>query len=61
MVEAWIQLQCPDCGENWERNPTDLPAPDEEFACTHCGERRPTAEFMRNTRDLEILSTFHEE
>lgn len=60
MREAWIRLQCPACSEHWESNPTDLPAPDREFACTNCDERRPTSEFMRTKRDLEILEAFHE-
>lgn len=60
MPEAWVQLRCPACGESWEANPSDLPAPGEEFACDHCDARRPTAEFMRTQRDLEILEEFHE-
>lgn len=61
MTEAWIQLECPACGEQWEANPTDMPASGEEFTCTHCGDARHTAEFMRTTRSLEILEEFHGE
>ncbi|MFC7046811.1 hypothetical protein ACFQH6_16640 [Halobacteriaceae archaeon GCM10025711] len=59
MQEAWIDLQCPSCTESWEANPSELPAPDHEFACDHCGERRNLAEFMQSTRDLEVLQQFH--
>lgn len=58
MVEAWIQLQCPSCGEEWEDAPTDLPASDAEYTCNHCGETRRVAEFMLTQRDLEILEGF---
>ncbi|MDG5777093.1 hypothetical protein VB773_21130 [Haloarculaceae archaeon H-GB2-1] len=60
MTEAWIQLQCPQCGETWEANPSKLPTPGAEFRCRHCGATRPTSEFMRATRDLEVLEAFHE-
>lgn len=59
MQEAWIQLHCPDCQENWEANPADLPEPDSEFSCQHCDSARPTAEFVKTTRGLEILRDFH--
>lgn len=59
MPEAFIRLVCPSCGESWEDNPVDLPAPPDRFECGSCGERRPTAEFMRTARDLEILEEFH--
>ncbi len=58
MVEAWIQLQCPSCDEEWERSPSDLPGPDADFTCNHCGETRRVAEFMMTQRDLEILEEF---
>lgn len=60
MQEAWIQLKCPACEETWEANPADLPAPDAEFSCDHCGTSRPMAEFARAKRDLEILEEFHD-
>ncbi len=60
MHEAWIQLVCPDCAEIWEANPTDLPAPFEQFECPYCGNDRKTSEFMKTPRDLEILETFHD-
>jgi len=60
MHEAWIELQCPNCEELWEANPTELPPPTEPFGCPHCHTSRKTAEFMKTTRDLEILETFHE-
>lgn len=61
MSEAWIQLRCPACEEHWEENPVDLPSPDEEFQCRHCGARNPVSAFMRAKRDLEILEEFHSE
>lgn len=60
MSEAWIQLRCPECQKSWEANPSDLPAPGTKFDCKRCGGRRPTAEFMRTKRDLDILEQFHE-
>ena len=59
MPEAWIRLQCPNCEQSWEASPSDLPEPRTTFECRHCGERRPTAEFMPTSRDLEILKEFH--
>jgi tRNA(Ile2) C34 agmatinyltransferase TiaS len=60
MPEAWIQLQCAACGERWESSPSDLPAPGQPFTCKHCEETRPTSEFMKTKRDLEILEEFKE-
>lgn len=60
MVEAWIQLRCPACGQTWESSPTDLPTPNADFQCQHCGETRSTAQFMKEQRDLEILKQFVE-
>jgi hypothetical protein len=59
MPEAWIQLHCPACSENWERSPSDLPTPGTEFECPHCGAHRQVAEFMKTQRDLEIHREFH--
>jgi hypothetical protein len=59
MPDAWIQLQCPNCGETWEANPSALPAPDAAFTCDHCGTERRTSEFPQSTRDFEILEEFH--
>lgn len=59
MDEAWIQLQCPNCGETWEANPSDLPAPGTDYSCRSCEATNPTREFMRTARDLEILKEFH--
>ncbi|QIO22933.1 hypothetical protein [Haloarcula sp. JP-L23] len=58
MQEAWVQLQCPDCEENWEANVTDLSSPDTTFACKDCGHERRLAEFMKTARDLEVLEQF---
>jgi hypothetical protein len=60
MQEAWIQLQCPACEEQWEANPADLPGPDEAYTCDHCSAERRIAEFAKTARDFEILEEFHE-
>ena len=60
MNEAWIQLRCPSCQEDWEANPTDLPAPDRSFECPYCGESGTMRAFMKTERGLEILGEFHE-
>jgi len=59
MQEAWLQLRCPDCDKHWEATPTDLPSPDTQFDCDGCGAERPLSEFMKTTRDLELLREFH--
>lgn len=59
MPEAWISVQCPECGDVWEDSPNDLPAPDVEFHCPKCEAIRPTSEFMKTHRDLEILRDFY--
>jgi len=59
MQEAWIQLQCPDCGEQWEANPADLPEPHRDFDCKDCEGTRPLSEFAKTTRDFEIIEEFH--
>ena len=59
MQEAWIQLQCPDCTEQWEANPADLSEPQREFDCAHCETTRPLSEFTKTVRDFEILEEFH--
>lgn len=58
MPEAYVQILCPSCNDHWEENPADLPAPDDQFACSTCEASRNTAEFMRTARDLEILEEF---
>lgn len=60
MRNAWVQLECPNCEETWEANPSDLPAPRERSTCNHCDATFRTAEFMKTGRDLEILEGFHE-
>ncbi|WP_459192755.1 DUF7836 family putative zinc-binding protein [Halosimplex sp. J119] len=59
MQEAWIQLRCPDCDEQWEANPADLHSPDEAFTCEGCDGTRPLSEFTKTQRDFEILRDFH--
>lgn len=58
MQEAWLQMQCPECEENWEEKVTALSAPDTAFTCDACGTSRPLSEFMKTSRDLEILEQF---
>jgi len=55
MQEAWLQLRCPDCTKHWESTPTDLPSPDTAFTCGGCDAERSLSEFMKTTRDLELL------
>lgn len=59
MSEAWVELACPDCADEWQANPSDLPSPGEQLTCDGCGAVRPTAEFLRTQRALEILEQFH--
>ena len=61
MQEAWIQLRCPDCEDQWEANPSNLPAPQERMACESCGETRHVSELTKTARDLEVLEEFHGE
>ena len=58
MQEAWLQLQCPACSVAWEARVSDLSAPETQFACDDCGAERSLSEFMRTTRDLEVLQEF---
>jgi predicted RNA-binding Zn-ribbon protein involved in translation (DUF1610 family) len=60
MTEAWIQLTCPECGKDWEVNPSAMPDVEDDFTCPDCAERRPLAEFTRTQRDFEIVATFSE-
>ena len=60
MAKAYVQLTCPECDARWEANPGDLPAPKSRFNCRTCGATRSISEFMRTTRDFEILTSFHE-
>lgn len=59
MEEAFVRLLCPDCEKSWERNPTELHDPREEFTCPDCETTLRLAEFMRTERDLETLEQFH--
>jgi len=58
MQDAWIQLQCPNCDEQWEANPADLDEPAAEFTCDHCGATNHLSEFAKTTRDFEVLEEF---
>lgn len=55
MVEAYVQLLCPECNKDWESNPSDLPLPNKVFHCPDCHASYRTSEFMRTDRDLETL------
>lgn len=59
MNPAYVRLICPSCGDDWQENPNQLPAHDEEFTCSKCDAERRMAEFMRTSRDLEILKQLH--
>lgn len=58
MEEAFVRLQCPECGKDWEENPTNLPNHKKNFDCPSCHATRRLAEFMRTDRDLETLKQF---
>lgn len=58
MVEAFVTLQCPECGKDWEETPTDLPSLKKNFSCPACHATRRLTEFMRTERDLEIVQQF---
>ncbi|MFB6303099.1 MAG: hypothetical protein ABEH78_09605 [Haloferacaceae archaeon] len=58
MVEAFVQLLCPECGKDWEENPADLPGHRKNFSCPDCHTTRRLAEFMRTERDLEAVKQF---
>ncbi|WP_101297228.1 DUF7836 family putative zinc-binding protein [Halegenticoccus soli] len=58
MVEAFVRLLCPECGKEWEANPSDLPATRRNFSCPSCHATRRLTEFMRTERDLEIVRQF---
>lgn len=60
MQEGWIQLECVDCGQQWQANPANLPAPGNEFTCDECGAERPVAEFVKTQRGYDVLAEFHE-
>lgn len=59
MTEAWIQLRCPECGQEWEDDPSDVPEPSDQYRCRDCDARRPLSEFAQTQRDLEIVEEFH--
>ena len=58
MVEAFVRLLCPECGKDWETNPTDLPELRENFSCPSCHATRRLTEFMRTERDMETVQQF---
>ncbi|MEZ3115198.1 hypothetical protein RYH80_04595 [Halobaculum sp. MBLA0147] len=58
MEEAFVRLVCPECGKDWEENPTDLDEHRSQFSCPNCHATRRLAEFMRTERDLETLKQF---
>ncbi len=60
MREAYVQLLCPKCTKNWSDNPDELPGPDASFTCPDCGTTSTISEFMRTSRDLEILTRLQE-
>jgi hypothetical protein len=58
MVEAFVRLLCPECGKNWETNPSDLPGLRSNFSCPGCHATRRLSEFMRTERDMETVQQF---
>jgi predicted RNA-binding Zn-ribbon protein involved in translation (DUF1610 family) len=59
MVETFVRLLCPECGKDWEENPTELDGHRSQFSCPNCHATRRLVEFMRTERDLETLKQFH--
>lgn len=55
MDETHIRLVCPECGKNWQTNPSSLPESDKNYHCPNCHASRRTAEFMRTEHDLRTL------
>lgn len=58
MRPAWIQLECPTCGEIWESTLDAVPLLDEEFECPYCRTRNPVSEFVRTREGLKVLGEF---
>lgn len=58
MVEAFVRLQCPECGKHWQDDPTELRDHRANFSCPSCHATRRLAEFMRTERDLELVKQF---
>ncbi|ELZ34453.1 hypothetical protein C474_02066 [Halogeometricum pallidum JCM 14848] len=58
MVEAFVRLLCPECGKDWETNPSELPGTKKNYTCSSCGTTRRLAEFMRTERDLQTVKQF---
>ncbi len=60
MQQAWIPLECPTCGEQWEEPPSALPAPGEDYACEYCDASGPVSEFVQTKESLKMLKQFHQ-
>ena len=60
MNEAWIPLECTECGSAWEAMPAALPVPDDEFDCPYCGDRDQLTSFLKTQEGLRILEAFEE-
>ena len=58
MVEAFVTLLCPECGKDWQENPSDLPELRTNFSCPSCHATRRLTQFMRTERDLESVKQF---
>ena len=55
MEETQVRLLCPECGKNWQTDPTGLPATDENFHCPNCHASRRLSEFLRTEHDLRTV------
>ena len=58
MVETFVRLVCPECGKDWEKNPTALDGHRSQFSCPDCHATRRLAEYARTERDLETMKQF---
>lgn len=58
MRPAWIQLECPSCGEIWESTLDAVPRLEDDFECPYCRSRSPVPEFVRTKEGLAVLRRF---
>ena len=58
MRPAWIQLECPSCGEVWESTLDAVPDLGDDFACPYCQARNSVSTFVRTKEGLKVLRGF---
>ncbi|WP_336326565.1 DUF7836 family putative zinc-binding protein [Halovenus sp. HT40] len=55
MEETQVRVLCPECGKNWQTEPTELPETSANFHCPNCHASRRLSEFMRTEHDLRTV------